>query len=103
VIEGARIISVSHQQQPLTALQTAERRLARALEARGIAEAVEQSAETNIVRHGGPDKASAYLISRWMRSHERVFICDVEVRRWNTRLEAAMVAEHTNGGRANGR
>jgi hypothetical protein len=83
----------------LSVLQTAQRRLARALEARGIAEAVEQSAETNIVRHGGPDKASVALVARWVRSHERVFICDVEVRRSNTRLEAAMVAEHTNGGR----
>ena len=94
---GTSIVSSPTARQPRSPLENAERRLARALQALGAAERAEEREETSVVRHGGPGRCSAAIISRALRAHVHTFVARVEVDRWEQRLRVAMVAEHENG------
>jgi hypothetical protein len=89
-----QIVSSPTARQPLSPLENAQRRLARAIEALSAAERAEEREETSVVRHGGPGRCSAAIISRALRAHVHTFVAGVEVDRWEQRLRDAMVAEH---------
>lgn len=78
----------------LTAEEIARRRVVRAEENLALAEQVEELAETNIRRHGGPGYCSDQLVGRLMRAHERVFVAEIE--KW--RCEQQLAALNRNGG-----
>jgi hypothetical protein len=56
----------------------ARRRLMHAEDALADAERVEELAETNVHRRGGPCCASTSSVARLVRAHERTFIAGLE-------------------------
>lgn len=78
-------------------VENAERRLTRARAQLAAAESIEEFAEVNVQRHGGPGGGSPALVGRWIRTHERVFVCQLEVQRCERVLADA---HNQNGGGA---
>jgi hypothetical protein len=98
MLGSTHIVRINQTAATLSGVEIARRRLARALEARQIADRAEEAAETSVLRHGGPGYCSDAVIGNLMRAHARVFVCGVEVSRWERRLTEAMIDQHTNGG-----
>jgi hypothetical protein len=96
-MQSGTIVSSSTARQPPSALETARLRLIRAIDQHAHAERVEEAADTNVRRHGGPGRCSAAMMQRLVRAHLHTFTAGLDVKRFEGLLADAMVEDHTNG------